>query len=196
MSRPLLAAALLVACRADAPAVSRVSPAAIDLDAVPTAAVSGAVDGARFTLREAWFRVERREGRARVDLLLSEGRATRLCATSEPEDARHLWVRITDVTALTPGDLRGGPTTSGAVTAHWESRASGHWEGRPGSVALRVEAADGAAVTGRLRACFGPGADGCVSGTFLARRCESELDLDGPLAGNTRRAPEDGGSPP
>jgi hypothetical protein len=196
VTRALLAAALLLACRAVDPVATATPPTAIDLETVPSAAVSGAVDGAPFTLREAWFRVERRAGRAGVDLILSEGRATRLCATSDPEDARHLWVRVADATSLTPGDLRGGPTAAGAVTAHWESRASGRWAGRVGSVALRVESADRSAVTGRLRACFGPGAAGCVSGTFLARSCESELDLDGPLAGNTRRAPEDGGAAP
>lgn len=183
------------ACKAAPVAPTTVPAAAMDLAAVPETAVAGTVDGARFALREAWFRIDRRATRARVDVILSEGRATRLCATSEPEHARHVWLRLAGVTQPVPGDLRGAPSPDDAVTAHWETRASGSWQGRPGSVALRIETVSPALITGRVRACFGPGAEGCVAGSFQARACVNELDLDGPLAGNVR-GPSDGGAAP
>lgn len=196
MRRAALIAALCAsACKAAAVAPTSVPAAAMDLSAVPERAVAGTVDGVRFALREAWFRVERRKGRARVDVILSEGRATRLCATSEPEHARHVWLRLAGVTQLAPGDLRGAPSPDDTISAHWETRASGAWQGRAGSVALRVETVSPALITGRVRACFGPGAEGCVEGSFQARACVTELDLDGPLAGNVR-GPSDGDAGP
>ena len=115
------------ACKAAPAAPTSVPAASMDLSTVPETAVAGTVDGARFALREAWFRIDRRASRARVDVILSEGRATRLCATSEPEHARHVWLRLAGVTALAPGDLRGSPSPDEAVSAHWETRASGAW---------------------------------------------------------------------
>lgn len=191
-----VAVALAVACRHEAPPTPTVAAASMDLDTAPAAPASGAVDGSRFALREAWFRVERRAGRRRVDLILSEGRAARLCATSEPEDARHVLLRFPERTGLSPGDLRGDPRPDAPVSAHWEARVDHRWQGRAGSVAVRIETATEGQVTGRVRACFGPGAEGCVAGSFQARLCVTELDLDGPLAGNVRGPTPDGGAAP
>jgi hypothetical protein len=168
----------------------------MDLSVAPSAPVSGAVDDAPFTLRDAWFRVEQRPGRERVDLVFSEGRATRLCATSEPEDARHLWVRLAGTALPSIGEFQATPSRDGAVSAHWEARTRGRWQGRPGALRMRLDTVTEDLAVGVLRACFGPGDQGCVAGSFQARRCVTELDPEGPLAGNVRRASRDGGPSP
>lgn len=196
MRRRIFAAAALVASCQGASATTNVSPESLDLGVAPASAVSGDVDGARFTLREAWFRVDRREARARVDLILSEGRATRLCAASEPAHARHILVRFPRAQALAVGTLRAAPNAESPVSAMFETHASDHWVGRPGAVAVAIDTVTATLVTGRLRACFGPGGDGCVAGAFQARPCVTELDLDGPLSGNVRPTRDDAGAPP
>ncbi len=195
MRRALVIAALSLACQGQSVATS-VSPDSLDLATAPAALVAGDVDGARFSLREAWFRVDRRQSRARVDLVLSEGRGTRLCANSDPPRARHVLVRFPGAQALSVGVQRGAPGASTPVTASFESHASGRWSGRPGAVAIEVLTATPTLVTGRVRACFGPGSEGCVAGAFQARLCVTELDVDGPLSGNVRPSTDDGGTSP
>ncbi|MFO0644892.1 MAG: hypothetical protein U0326_01560 [Polyangiales bacterium] len=189
-----LALAVTASCQSPTP-TTNVGADTLDLGLTPAGAVSGELDGARFTLREAWFRVDRREPRARVDLILSEGRATRLCATSDPPHARHILVRVPRAQSLAVGTLRGAPGAETPVSANFETHASDHWVGRPGSVAIAIDTSTPTLVTGRIRACFGPGAEGCVAGAFQARQCVTELDLDGPLTGNVRPSTDDAGAP-
>ncbi len=195
MRRVIVALALTASCQS-ASVTTNVGADTLDLGLTPAGVVSGDLDGARFTLREAWFRVDRRDPRARVDLVFSEGRATRLCATSDPPHARHILVRFPRAQALAVGTLRGAPTAEAPVSAVFETHASDHWVGRPGSVAVAIDTSTPTLVTGRLRACFGPGAEGCVAGAFQARQCVTELDLDGPLTGNVRPSTDDAGAPP
>lgn len=195
MRRALAIASLAIGCEGTTVATN-VSPDSLDLATAPAGLVAGDVDGARFTLREAWFRVDRRESRARVDLVLSEGRATRLCANSDPPRARHVLVRFPGAQGFTVGVQRGAPGATSPVTASFESHASGRWNGRPGAVAIEVLTATATQITGRMRACFGPGSEGCVAGSFQARLCVTELDVDGPLSGNVRPSSDDGGTSP
>lgn len=174
--------------------------AAMNVASIPTAGVSGTLGGQRFVLREAWYRVQRRAGRERIDLVLSEGRATRLCAESDPEGARHVWVRFPRWQRFSAGEYRIDPNSANpAMSVHYEAPREHAWEGRGvASAVVVIDEAAGDTVSGRIRACFGDATRSCVAGSFRAQECRSELDPDGPNAGNIRRreAPDGGGGAP
>ncbi len=158
------------------------------VDAIPPPPVSGTVDGQPFHLRTAWYRIQRRMGRDRVDLILSEGGRARLCGESTPDRARHVWIRFPSVTALHTGVQRVDAPATNPFSIHFERILDGRWRGHSGGVGVvSVDTVERTTVTGRLRACFDDEGASCVSGTFRAEECQSELDLDSPISGGASR---------
>jgi hypothetical protein len=188
------ACASLSACHREAP---RRPPAmrsqAMDLAAVPPTVVSGSLRGQPFRTVEAWYRVVRMPGRERVDLIFSEGRATRLCGESSPELARHVWVRFPGVTRLAVGVQRVDPPAVSPFSVHYEWAEHDKWAGHGGgSAAIGVDAVTPGTIVGRAKICFGDATQSCVAGSFRAQECRNELDLDGPRSGVRQRE----GAPP
>lgn len=192
MSRALIVLALLAACshRAEPPRPVRENAGAMNAAAIPDAPLHGDLDGRPFTLRAAWLRVVRRAGQTRVDLVLSEGRPSRLCAQPTPDDARQVVVRLTGVTRLPVGTLRIEPTgTPGEVFAE---APHGHGvTAARGAALVVVTRAENEHAEGRLRVCLADARGSCLAGTFAANACWDELDLDGPRGARDRSA--DGG---
>ncbi len=149
--------------------------------------VSGHLGGRPFTQRTAWYRVVRRPGHARLDLVVSEGTPSRLCAVPTPAGARQVLVRYDGTTALTPGPLRADPSPTAPFRVFYERPAEHGFEGVGGASALVViDAIEANVIVGRLRACFPDATGSCVGGAFRAEECRDELDFDGPRGGRTR----------
>lgn len=156
-------------------------------ESVARSPVSGHLAGTPFTMRSAWYRVVRRPGHARLDLVVSEGAPSRLCARPTPADARQVVVRHEGTTALTPGPLRADPSPSAPFRVFYEHPGEHGFEGVGGASALVViDAIEANVLLGRLRACFPDATGSCVGGAFRAEECRDELDFDGPRGGRTR----------
>ncbi|MFO0630058.1 MAG: hypothetical protein U0325_31145 [Polyangiales bacterium] len=192
MSRAPLVLALLAACahRAEPPRPVRERAAAMNPATLPDTPLRGDLDGRPFALRAAWLRVVRRAGQARVDLVLSEGRPSRLCAQPTPADARQVVVRLPGVTRLPVGTLRVEP--AGTPEEVFAESPHGHGvTGARGAALVVVTRADDARAEGKLRVCLADAHGSCLAGSFAADACWDELDLDGPRGARDRRA--DGG---
>lgn len=164
---------------------------------IPPTPVAGDLDGRRFVVRDAWYRVQRKAGRERIDLTLSEGRVTRLCAESDPEASRHVWLRFPQWQRFSAGEYRIDPGRTPVFTAHYEAPDGRPWKGTSeASAVLVLSPQEGDTVEGRIELCFADPTRSCVHGTFRARECRSELDPDGPSAGNLAHPPADGGPTP
>lgn len=194
MKRSTLVFALLASCHEAPPARRPVRETAASMNpaALPEAPVQGMLAGRPFTLRTAWLRVVRRAGQERTNLVLSEGRPSRLCGRPTPHDARQVVVRFKGVTQVPAGTVRVEPSDAQrevfaeAPGAHGiEGLGSGH-------ALLVTQIAPGGEVTGRMRACFPDAHGSCVGGSFRAQVCWDELDLDGPRGARDR--PADGGA--
>ncbi len=163
---------------------------AMTLAAIPPSPVSGTLAGRRFTTHDTWYRVIRKAGRERIDIFLTEGRQTRLCAESDPESARHVWVRFPGWQIFRAGEYRIDPGTAHApMSVHFEvPDEEHHWEGNgTASAVVSIDAVSGDSVTGRMRACWGDAHHSCVEGSFRAIECRPETEPDSPTAGNYRR---------
>lgn len=193
-----LFATALAGCARPAPVrPPAIRSADMQVGAIPPTPVAGTLDGQRFTLREAWYRVVRKAGRERVDLILSEGRATRLCAESDPELSRHVYLRFLQWQRPVAGELRVDPERAGVFSAHYEVPDGRQWRGTAVASAVVVfDAPQGDTVDGRLELCFGDATQSCVKGSFRARECRSELDPDGARAGNLNHPSADAGAAP
>lgn len=172
--------------------------ASMNVAAIPPSPVSGTIDGQRFAMQEAWYRVVRKAGRERIDIIISEGHHARLCAESIPEMARHVWVRFPHWQHFAPGEYRVDPGTDAPLSVHYEVPAEHVWAGRGvASAVVSIESSTSDSVTGRIRACFGDATQSCVTGAFHAVECRNELEPDGPNSGNIRRrATQDAGAEP
>lgn len=192
-----LALALLVGCSREAPARPPAERSAeMQVASIPPTPVTGSLEGQRFTLRDAWYRVVRKAGRERLDLILSEGRVTRLCAESDPERSRHVFLRFPSWQRPVAGEYRVDPGAAGAVfSAHYEAPDERQWRGTLVASAVVVfDAPEGDTVDGRVEVCFGDATQSCVKGSFRARECRSELDPDGPRSGNLHHPDADAGA--
>ena len=194
MKRALLALLALAGCHEATPARRRVRETATAMNpaALPEAPVSGTLAGRAFTLRTAWLRVVRRVGQERTDLVLSEGRPSRLCGRPTPDDARQVVLRFKGVTQVPAGALRiDGSDARREVFA--EARGAHGTEGLGSGQALLVaEISPEGEVSGRVRACLPDAHGSCVGGSFRAQVCWDELDLDGPRGARDRAT--DGGA--
>lgn len=158
---------------------------------IADAPLRGMIGGRPFSLHTAWLRVVRRERVQRVDLVLSEGRPSRLCGAPSPSDSRQVVLRLRGVTALPAGELRvdlGDPRGEVFAEVPGEHAVEGLGSG---SALLVVEQSAPDETAGRVRACFPDAHGSCVTGSFRARACWDELDLDGPR-GARDRAPDGG----
>lgn len=196
-SLPLGLALALGACH-ETPHVTRPpreTAAAMSPGALPAAPLQGELAGHRFALRTAWMRVNRRAGHERLDLILSEGRPSRLCSRPAPADARQVVLRLRGVTAPPPvGTLRVETTDDAReVFAAVPGEHEGHGMAGvgPGAALVVVETSSATELTGRARFCLTDAHQSCVAGAFRATVCADELDLDGPRGGRDR-APEGG----
>jgi hypothetical protein len=166
---------------------------AMNFSTIAPATVTGRIAGRPFTARDIWYRVQRKAGRHRIDLVISEGRQTRLCAESDPEESRHVWVRFPEWQRFVVGEYRVDPSTTlpapTAMSVHYEAPEEQHrFEGnQTASAIVSIDSAVGDTVTGRMRACFGDAEHSCIEGTFRAIECRPELEPDSPNAGNYRR---------
>ncbi len=156
----------------------------MNLAAVPPTALAGVLRGRAFHTVEAWYRVVRTPGRERIDVIFSEGRVARLCGESVPELSRHVWVRLPGITRFSVGTTRVDPPAETPLSVHYEWAENEKWTGHGGgSAVLTIDSVAPSVVAGRAKICFGDTTQSCVEGSFRARECRSELDLDGPRAG-------------
>lgn len=192
MSRALCALALLAACarRAEPPRRVRETAAAMNPATIPEVPLRGELDGRPFVLRAAWLRVVQREGQRRTDLVLSEGRPSRLCGRPHPDDARQIVLRLSGVTRLPEGTLRVEPADAAREVFSEAPLRGGYVAARGAAVAL-IARADDERAEGRVRVCLADARGSCLAGAFTASRCRDELELDGPRGARDRSA--DGG---
>ena len=89
MKRAAVTAGVLVAVASCGHAQATRAPSerssSMSVAEIPPSPVSGTLDGQRFAMHEAWYRVQRKAGRERIDIVISEGQHARLCAESVPE---------------------------------------------------------------------------------------------------------------
>ena len=194
LALPLLA--LIAGCHEAPPARThraRETAASMSAEAIPAANAQGTLGGRPFTLRTAWLRAVRRVGHERVDLVLSEGRPSRLCGRPTPNDARHIVVRFTGVTEVPAGAHRIDPGAQGREVFAEAPGEHGIEAVGGGSALLIAERPDGGdGVFGRVRVCLPDAHGSCVAGAFRAQVCWDELDLDGPRGARDRAG--DGGA--
>jgi hypothetical protein len=150
-------------------------PEPVSLDDVGDAPAAGSIDGAPWELEDARFRIERREGRERVDLFLWD-RPVERCGLPIARAGTHVWLRVPGRTELEVGELATGDGDD-ALSAHYE-RLEGDTlvTAHRATARLRIEAVEPRRVRGRLRACFADEERSCVEGTFDAAPCWSRVD--------------------
>ena len=157
---------------------AHVRPAHESVAAIPSTEVQGRVRSTPFVARDARYVVDRRPGYEHIDILLSDAKAQGPCGPLSPAEPPRIWLRY-----LGPGPLPSGEfaITAGAPSpweAHYQLRSDGRWVGsRDAAVVGRVAVADaGRTLSGALSVCFADGSDSCVSGSFVAMDCPSEID--------------------
>ena len=185
---PFIHAAILVgttACQeAEAPkAPLTVRSEELDARSIPDGDVAGELRGASFTSVDARFRVERAEGRQRVDLYFADAAIER-CGLPIIREQPLVWLRVPKTIELAPGEMRVDVGASEPFSVHYQIPADEGWGSVGGGAALLVIESFGAeAIDGRLHACFDDGEQSCVRGHFHATPCVSELDVDDPVYG-------------
>lgn len=150
----------------------------IDLEAVPNRAVSGKLAGARFQVRDARWRVDRRPGRERFEVWLSEHRLPR-CGLPGHDTGNRVWLRVPRMTDPRVGEWRAEPRQRrGPMSVHYELLENRRWSGKEGGAAvLRLDrVAELGEVHGRVHVCFDDGGPSCVLGRFRATPCVSRAD--------------------
>jgi hypothetical protein len=180
------AACVVAACEeAEAPRVPLdVQSADLEVPAATSEVVSGTLDGEPFTVMDARFRIDREEGRERVDLLLSEAETER-CGLPLARTGRRVWMRWPGVMAIPTGEVRGDPgDDEGAVSVHYEVPVEHHMRGSGGGAfVVSITVSDDETVEGVLDIRFDDGRGSAVAGRFEAEACVGEID---------RRLPREG----
>ncbi len=164
-----------------------VRAASKELKDIGDGVVSGKLYGTAFTLAEARVRVETMPGRERVDLLLADAPIAR-CGLPIANDKRRVWLR-----------WKGKPTLDGTpirvelddknspLSVHYEVPVKELWLSHGGGVALLSLRDRGFGdYTGQVWVCFDDKQESCLSGTFKATQCRSELDVDDSVWGAAR----------
>lgn len=185
MSRAIAAAGLclcVIACDAEPADAPMPDPAHARIDEAGEGPVQGRIAGEPWQLSDARFRVERREGRERVDLLLWD-RPIERCGLSIEREGTALWLRFLGRIELEPGELARG-ADGGPFEVHYEvPHERGFTSVHRGVGEVRIDAVEERSVRGRLRVCFADPEQSCVGGTFDAAPCWSRID------GRTLREP-------
>ena len=147
-------------------------------DSIPDRPPSGKIAGTAFRFREARWRVDRRPGRERFEVWLSEARLPR-CGLPGHDRGRRVWFRIPQKTDPETGEWRVDPGQRNApISVHYEVPEEHRWTGRQGGAALlRIDrVADLGEIFGRVDVCFDDGLRSCVAGRFRATPCVSRVD--------------------
>lgn len=179
--------AATVGCRAEEPSRSSteaVDPGTLHVRDIPNAKVSGTLRGEPFTAKQARFRVERMEGRQRVDVYLADAPLER-CGVPIDRHVRRIWLRFDGVTELGPGIYRvhaGSDRPQPSI--HYEVPVDFEWVGwRGGAALVLLDSVDADTVRGRLDVVFDDEAASRVQGRFAASSCIGALDVDNPVNG-------------
>lgn len=188
MTRAPIALILALGCarREEPPRAVRERAAGMNLAAIPDSPVSGTLGRRAFALRTAWLRVVRRAGQERVDLVLSEGRPSRLCMRPTPRDARQVVLRFSGAIRPPAGTTRIEPGERARGVFGEAAGAHGYVGTGAGSALLSIASVDDSHAEGRLRVCLPEPHGGCIAGAFSADVCWDELDLDGPRGARDR----------
>jgi len=152
---------------------------------IPDEAVAGTLRGEAFEVVDVGFRPNRMVRRERFDLFLSDVEIDR-CGLPLATGGIRVWLRFPGTSNLEEGEFRIDPDTGEpAFSVSYEYLDDGQWRGVSGGAALVVvEALGRRSVRGRLHACFDDGLGSCVKGSFRARECIAELDVDDPVMGS------------
>lgn len=145
--------------------------------AIPNQPLAGALRSRPFAARDARYRVDRRPGHEKLDILLSDATAEHPCGDLHPAEPARIWLRRPGAEPAGSVEVRIDAEGEGEWTAHYQLRQEGRWvgNGRAGAV-LRLDIPDGGySLTGALSVCFADGAESCAAGTFTAHRCPSEV---------------------
>lgn len=152
--------------------------AQLDPDAIADRPPTGTLGETPFRFREARWKIDRRPGRERLEIWLSEEELPR-CGLPGHDLGRRLWFRIPRVTELRPGTWRVDPGQRRApMSIHYELQEGHRWIGRAGGAAvLRIDAVgELGEIQGRTHVCFDDGWPSCVQGRFRAMPCVSRVD--------------------
>ncbi|MFO0757719.1 MAG: hypothetical protein U0359_14575 [Byssovorax sp.] len=173
-------AALLFSCKPEAHVTHRdaIEPPVAAADAIPDAPVNGSIRGVPFTIRDARYIADHREGYARVDIKLSAGKAEASCDDVKPNDSTSVWLRLEGKDELVSQNIELRPGKESPWSVHYQVKADGEWIGNgDGSavIALHAAGADGK-LSGGIAVCFADGMKSCVSGSFDAEPCPSRID--------------------
>ena len=155
-------------------------------------AVRGSIRGEDFAAEDVRFRIERMEGRERLDLIFAEHLMVQ-CGVPLATEGRRLGVRFDGVTVLDAGELR-IEGEDPPFTVHYEVPAEWGFRGFEGGLArLRIETVTPLQIAGSLEISFADKSQSHVQGRFRATPCASELDVDDPVlgAGGLERTPHE-----
>ncbi len=156
------------------------------LEDIPTTAVSGTVAGRAFHAADVRVRIITMPGRERVDVLLSET-AIKRCGLPLATEDRRVWLRWPGKPVLDGTAVRSELGAKGPLSAHYELIVDKQWMGHGGGAALlSLQDAGFGKYKGALWVCFDDAQRSCVAGSFEARACRSELDVDDSVWGAAR----------
>jgi len=146
--------------------------------AIASTEVQGRVRSAPFVARDARYLVDRRPGREHIDILLSDAKAQEACGPLSPAEPPRIWLRYAAAGPLPASELTISPGAPSAWEVHYQLRSEGRWVSSREAAAIgKVVLADaGRTLTGALSVCFADGLQSCVSGSFVAIDCPSEID--------------------
>lgn len=146
--------------------------------AIPATPVRGTLHGEPFVARDGRYRIDRRPGYERLDLLLSDAEAGLPCGELRPEAPRRIWLRRPGAEPPETKPIRIRPTPDRGWQAHYQLRRDDRWVGvGDGSALLALNAPDGGTtLRGSLSVCFADETSSCAAGSFVAHYCPAELD--------------------
>jgi hypothetical protein len=201
-------AALLAAagCAEEAHPVAHggAEPPVTAVEAIPDAPVSGMLRGARFTMKNARYVADHRQGYTHTDIRLSAASAEAGCGELAPKGAAEVWLRLERSDKVETAVVNLAPGQASPWSVHYQVREGDAWVGSGDAAALVVlrEAGPDGKISGGLAVCFADGAKSCVSGSFEAEPCPPGIDA--PVRGalppeaipeRYRQRMRDGGAP-
>ncbi|MBW2525058.1 MAG: hypothetical protein JRI23_12825 [Deltaproteobacteria bacterium] len=160
--------------------------------AIPAEPVQGEVGSAPFVVRDARFRIDRRPGHEKVDILLSDAKSDHPCGALTPAEPTRVWLRRRGAGPLASGEIRIPLGADDGWSAHYQLRRDGRWKGSGHAAALlQLDVPDaGFTLQGKLSVCFADADRSCVAGTFRAHQCPDVLDRPVRGVGPTERPAE------
>lgn len=188
-------------------------------ESIPDVPVTGTIGKVPFTVQDARYYVDRRQGYEKVSVLLVGAPATSVPAASPSSGARSvppggtaaasppcgpiasdaptIWLRRKGAGPVVPGETRVAPDAPSDWAVHYQVMGPHGWTGSGDAAALLVIKQGSALfIEGELAACFADAAGSCASGAFKAQYCQLSIDM--PVRGTEtlERMPTDAGAPP